>query len=177
MVGMGIPCSAWPLWGQSCPGEAVGQRQGWVPGDRWPQPRFWLTLILGTEDEDPVAGDHLELVVLAGTNHLDDGQRDHTLGVGLLKAAPGGVTPLCPGTPAPASLGTPVPNPGNGQERAGCEPPAIAAALGPRMGPLPSVPQTQGQAGPLGMGTQQLDPGDAGAVPTPCRRWTRGSGS
>lgn len=78
---------------------------------------FSLTLILSTEDKDPVAGDDLELVVLGGANHLNDGQWDHTLGVGFLEGAAGVVTPLppscrvslCPITPASASLGILVP--------------------------------------------------------------------
>lgn len=48
-------------------------------------PRFLLTLILSTEDKDPMAGQDLELVVLGGASHLDDGQWDHPLGVRLLE--------------------------------------------------------------------------------------------
>lgn len=74
---------------------------------------FSLTLILSTEDKDPVAGDDLELVVLGGANHLNDGQWDHTLGVGLLEGAADAIIPLSPScraslrpiTPASASLG------------------------------------------------------------------------
>lgn len=44
-----------------------------------------LTLTLCAEHEHPLAGDDLELVVLAAAGHLDGRQRDHALGEGVLE--------------------------------------------------------------------------------------------
>lgn len=59
---------------------------------------FWLgvslTLILSSEDKDPVAGDNLELVLLGRACHLDDGEWDHPLRVWVLEwVQEGGCTP------------------------------------------------------------------------------------
>lgn len=110
VAGIGVPHLSQPVWGERGSRGTKGGRC--FLGTDCSQLGFSLTLILSTEDKDPVAGDDLELVVLGGANHLNDRQWDHTLGVGLLEGTAGVITLLspscrasiCPITPASVSL-------------------------------------------------------------------------
>jgi len=63
--------------------EEGGRDRSLGTGGPWPGSS--LTLILSAEDEDSVAGEDLELVVLGGASHLNHRERDHPLGVGFLE--------------------------------------------------------------------------------------------
>lgn len=57
-----------------------------------------LTLTLGAEHKYSLAGNDLELVILAASGHLDGSQRDHTFGEGVLERKPSdprGQEPSC----------------------------------------------------------------------------------
>lgn len=47
-----------------------------------------LSFTLCAKHKHPLAGDDLEFVVLAAAGHLNGGQRDHTLGEGVLERQP-----------------------------------------------------------------------------------------
>lgn len=78
-------------WCTMYPAELVGDREAGGMVDTVKQSPCscsapGLTLILCAEYEHPLAGDDLELVVLATAGHLYGSQRDHALGKGVLES-------------------------------------------------------------------------------------------
>lgn len=86
------------MWSTMCPAELVGDREAGqqamcLHGLLRPALRGWggalaLTFTLCAKHKHPLAGDDLEFVVLAAAGHLNGGQRDHTLGEGVLERQP-----------------------------------------------------------------------------------------
>lgn len=85
------------MWSTMCPAELVGDREAGQqamclrgllrPALRGGGGALALTFTLCAKHKHPLAGDDLEFVVLAAAGHLNGGQRDHTLGEGVLVTA------------------------------------------------------------------------------------------